>query len=412
MVHIPHIRLIFFSLLLILTVLSTTSFSQNRGYELLPSPDLWYNDVDGIRLGLNLLGQVPGSFEDGPHRLRAGIWLGLWFPDAPLSYQLTYTEPMRRWSDFGSEASFQVLSSFRTGYHKHGLGFQKRWQKGFHERRFTELSIFNTLEKRINSEYTPFTVLWADNVKLLTSLSLLLQDENPIGEFSVTFKSSLQYLNSAFLTSSLSAFQRVDFNRHWGVRIRGFSALSSSSSAPEYLVSRSMSPAIEWMANSVTRAKGTIPQHWIESGSFHVAGGANLRGYVEEDVKSLVQCSAEEPHCGILFYSFFSLNSEFDFWNPIDLLFNRNSYTSEFFRFRSYLFYDTGGSPGWIGDTGSLFFSNAGTGFSLSLNIPDHLGKARGFVLRYEIPFWLSDPASGDAFSFRSLFGFGAVITI
>jgi len=45
------------------------------------------------------------------------------------------------------------------------------------------------------------------------------------------------------------------------------------------------------------------------------------------------------------------------------------------------------------------------------LNIPDYLGKPRGFVLRYDIPFWLSDPDSGDSFKFRSLIGFGAVLS-
>ena len=82
----------------------------------------------------------------------------------------------------------------------------------------------------------------------------------------------------------------------------------------------------------------------------------------------------------------------------------------EFIDFRSYLFFDAG-LPLGIGDEATTIFADAGAGFSLSLNIPDYLGKPRGFVLRYEIPFWLSEPGSEDSLKLRHLFGFGAVIS-
>lgn len=410
--HSPYVRLICCFLFLFLYAFESETASQNKGYEILPSPDIWYNDVDGIRLGVNLLGQVPGSFEDGPHRLRAGVWVGLWFPSTPLSYHLTYTEPIGRLSDFGSEASVQLLSSFRTGYHIHGAGLHKRWQRGFNERNFRELSIVNTFEKRTHFEYTPFPSLWSDESKFLTSFTFLLQNENSLGEYGIKFNSLIQYLSPVYLNHSLSIFQRADFNRYWGIRVRGFASLNGSNSGAEYLVSRSMKPAIEWMADGVTRAKGTIPQNWIESGMLHIAGGANLRGYTEQDVSLFEQCNNSDSSCNGLYHSFLALNSEFDFWNPVDALFNRNNYASEFLRFRSYFFFDAGGSPGITEEMSSKIYSNAGAGVSFSLNIPNHLGKDRGFVIRYEIPFWLSSPSGEESFSFRSLFGFGAVISI
>lgn len=172
----------------------------------------------------------------------------------------------------------------------------------------------------------------------------------------------------------------------------------------------------------MTRAKGTIPQPWLTSGDLQVAGGANLRGYNSQDIRTFdvdepfcVNCSNAAP---FLFNSIASINAEFDYYNPINVFLNDLPYVAEFISFRSYLFLDAGRSlnlhqrdrDDFFRDKDTLF-SNAGAGFSLSLNIPDYLGKQRGFVLRYEIPFWLSDPVEEDSFKWRNLFGFGAVVS-
>lgn len=397
------------------------STAQSAGYEVLPSPDLWYNDVDGIRLGVNLKGQVPGTFEDGPHRLDAGFWVGLWFPDLPVSYYLNYTEPISRWSDFGSEASIEVISSIRTGYHNHGVAYNKRWQQGFDERKYREVRIYNSYEKRSDLEYTPFEQLWSDKDKFLTTFSAELRSDNRLGWYQIRANASFQYLNDQFSIFTLSANQSIEFNSHFALHLRGYGGFASSGSSPEYLHSRSMRPAIRWMENGVIRAKGTIPQPWMESGNIHVAGGANVRGYTAYDVESFQkECvilapesgnCIDEEHVPLLFHSIISMNAELDYWNPVTFAFNQIPYASEFLEFRSYLFFDTGRSLEFIDHEPHGTFSNAGAGFSLSMNIPDYRGKDRGFVFRYEIPFWLSESADEDSFKFRHLFGFGAVIS-
>lgn len=392
--------------------------AQNRGYELIPAPDLWYNDVDGIRVGVRLKGQVPGTFEDGPHRLDAGFWLSTWFPSLPVSYYLSYTEPIPAWSDFGSEASLQFISSIRTGYHRHGVGLNKRWQQGFDERRYREVSLFQMFEKRFDDEYVPFPQLWSDRSKVLFQTVFELQDENPLGWYNLEFSGSLQYFDDTYGVGSVRAIQRIPFSEDWGLRLRGFLGAASSQTDPEYLFSRSSRPAADWMGSGITRAKGTIPQPWMESGHFQIAGGANLRGYTDQDVLTFqgepcVDCFEDGFVVGspALFHSFASINAEFDYFNPVNLAFRELPYIAEFLRFRSYLFFDAGRSLGLQDYEPDTVFANAGAGFSLSLNIPDYLGKPRGFVLRYEMPFWLSEPGSEEAFTFRHLFGFGAVIS-
>jgi len=409
----------------ILLLLFTLCFSFSRAeaqtgggsYEIIPAPDLWYNDVDGIRVGVRFKGQVPGTFEDGPHRLDAGIWLGLWIPDLPVSYYLSYTNPISRWSDFGSEASYQAISSVRTGYTVQGIGFNKRWQQGFDERRYRELRLFNSYEKRFDSEYTAFPMLWSDQDKLLTTLTAQLRDDNALGWYNLAISGGVQYNNDSYGFATVTAVQRVPFNESWGLRFRGFLGLASASTANEYLFSRSTGQAVNTIQNGVTRAKGTIPQPWMESGNFQFAGGANLRGYTSADVESFVfepcvDCNANDFSLNqpVLFRSIAAINTEFDYPNPVKNLFDRVPYVSEFLTFRSYLFFDAG-TPLGLGEESTDLFADAGAGFSLSLNIPDYLGKERGFVFRYDIPFWLSEPGTEDAIKYRSLFVFGAVIS-
>ncbi|NBC64412.1 MAG: hypothetical protein GVY07_01955 [Bacteroidetes bacterium] len=401
------------SLLFILSFifLSRNVEAQSTGYELLPAPDAWYNDVDGIRLGLRLKGQVPGTFNDGPHRLDAGFWLGTWFPDLPVSYYLSFTEPIPKWSDFGSEASIQLRSSVRTGYHNHGVAFNKRWQQGFDERRYRELRFYQSYQKRFDDEYTPFPFLWSDQDKFLSTLTLRLQDDNPLGWFQVEATGSVQYLNDTYSVFSLTALQNIPINENWGFRIRSFTGLTSDQADPEYLFPLSSKPAINWMENGITRAKGTIPQPWMDSGYLQISGGANLRGYTKREINGFTNFEDDDINIP-LSSSITAINAEFDYWNPIGILFQKIPYVSDFLTLNSYLFIDAGTELGTESMNSDKWLADAGTGFSLSLNIPDNLGKPRGFVIRFDMPFWLSDPGTEEAFQFRHLFGIGGVISL
>ena len=112
-----------------------------------------------------------------------------------------------------------------------------------------------------------------------------------------------------------------------------------------------------------------------------------------------------------------SLNVEFEFPNPVNSLFE-GSIVESFVSFRSYIFGDAGTFSRKNYGVHNLSdykdqFADAGIGFQFSVNIPDYLGKDRGFALRYEIPFWLSDPAMDENnFKFRNLIGIGAVISL
>lgn len=393
-------------------MLSGNVFAQQQAYEVKFAPDAWYNDVDGIRAGLRMRGQMAGSFDDGPHRLDAGLWLGLWFPKMPVSYYIRYTQPIQSISDFNSEGSYGVQTSFRTGFHRHGLRFNKRWQQGFNEDVFTDLSVFSGVHKHINSDYLAFPIMFQpDWVGFLTTR---IRNQR-VSDYGTVFLGIS--LNSGFIFEDdffLQAKTEVRYSskevisERVQLRARISAGAETAGIPSEYAVIASMASPIEWMDSGFYRAKGTIPTPWMHDGLFQFTGaGPNLRGYAKQDASLLL-------NGGIYSYEFYAaINIEVDYPNPIDLAFSSLPILGDFLRLRSYFFFDS--LRGSLNDITMTAIegnrSNAGTGLALTLNIPDQLGNSRGFVLRYDVPFWLSHPSVNEnEWKYRSVFSFGAVI--
>lgn len=383
---------------------------QQDSYEILPAPDLWYNDVDGIRAGLRLRGQVPGTFDDGPHRLDFGVWLGTWFPENPVSYYLSYTEPIPAISDFGSEGNVQLISSIRTGFQHHAVLFNKRWQPGFEEQNYKELSLGIRMEDRFDSEYLLYPQLWTPGNLWLLALDFDIHNEHSLGRYSISTSHSANIAGQqpAFISSSLQLQQRVSLGSHFDLRSRLFAGAGSNNTSTEYFFSRSFRQSRDWMESGLTRAKGTIPTGWMEEGIFQIAGGPNLRGYLESDIESLNDAGQPAP----VLQSIGALNLELDYPNPLDNAVREIPIFGDFIELRSYTFFDSGTSLGVGGNEEREVISDAGMGFQFSINIPDYLGKSRGIMIRYDIPLWLSHPDDGENWKFRHLIGIGAVISL
>ncbi|MDZ7680296.1 MAG: hypothetical protein U5J63_00965 [Fodinibius sp.] len=220
---------------------SGTSQTQSSSYQLLPAPDLWYNSVDGVRVGARVLGQVPNSFGDGPHRLNAGLWLGTKFPENPVSYYLKFTEPIPAISDFGSEASISLQTSYRTGFQSHGVSFDKRWQTGFNEMNYKELSVEFRAEHRFDSDYLLYEQLWQDQWLYLVSATFDYTDENVMGRYHLSWSADANIAGSAenFMRSRISYQQQVKLSDSFTLYSRLFTGLAGDNTAPEYLFAHS-----------------------------------------------------------------------------------------------------------------------------------------------------------------------------
>lgn len=381
---------------------------QSRSYELLPAPDLWYNSVDGVRIGGRLVGQEPASFGEGPHRLNAGIWVGTNFPANPVSYYLQFTEPISSISDFGSEANISLETSYRTGFQDHGISFNKRWQAGFNELNYKELSVGFRFEHRFDKEYLLYRQLWQENWLSVAFASLDITGENPFGRYlvSLSVDGNVAGETNEFLRGRLSFQQQIKLTQSFTLYSRLYTGFATDQTAPEYLFTHSLKSARYWMDKGLTRARGTIPPSWFESGNIHVTGGANLRGYLSQDVKSLNNGGLP------LYTSISSANLELDYPNPLDKLIKDIPVVGGLVSLRSYLFYDVGTSLGITAIEEDKTISDAGLGFVFSIDVPDYLGKSRGIAIRYDLPLWLSHPGTEDSFKFRNVIGIGAIISL
>lgn len=392
-----------------LCVNNPVNAQENSSYELLPAPDAWYNDVDGIRAGLRLRGQMEDSFNEGPHRLDAGVWLGTWIPDHPVSYYISLTEPIPSISDFGSEGNVRLESSIRTGFHRHGVSFNKRWQTGFEEQHYTELSMGAHMEDRFESEYLQFPQLWTENAYYLASLNLDYQNEHSLGPYNFALRNTANVAgeSSFFLNSSAELQQKIPINKYFSFRGRLFAGLGTDDTPVHHRYARSFKSARGWMESGFTRAKGTIPTGWMDNGMFQLSGGGNLRGYLNQDIEQLNEGGAPPVS-----RTFGALNTEFSFPNPLNNAIRNIPVVGELMELRSYSFFDAGSSLGVGSQEEQNLQADAGLGLLLSINIPDYLGKSRGLNIRYDVPMWLSDPAEDPAFKYRNVIGIGAVISL
>lgn len=409
-----HRYLVFAGFIIFLICFSIRAEAQSAAYNVKFAPDAWYNDVDGIRAGLRLRGEQEGTFNDGLHRLDAGVWLGTWLPDNPLSYYVEFTEPVAGITQVGAEGNISALSTIRTGYSKHKISLNKRWQPGFDEFVYREFSVAASQEKLFDEEYRPYPLLWQNEWKSLATASFVFQNNSEANRFRLR-TSIVQNLNDQFSTFTLwkgELTHRIKLNG-FSVYSRLYGFVASDDTAPEYLHTSSLSPAIDWLSSGFSRSKGTIPQPWIEAGSIHISGGANLRGYVNRDIEAL------NKNLLPVFNRAGALNVELEFPNPINTKLRSIRVLGDIAAFRSYTFFDAGvfnasdgiGFDPDLDDSEERF--DAGFGFLLSVNVPDFLGKPRGFVVRYEIPLWLSDPEnSNNNIKFRHLVGVGAVIPL
>lgn len=377
-------------------------------YELLPAPDVWYNSVDGVRVGIRLRGQQAGSFGSGAHRLNIGLWLGTKFPESPVSYYFSFTEPINSISEFGSEGNINVQSLYRTGFQNHGISFNKRWQTGFNEMNYKELSVGFRVEDRFDNDYLLYQKLWQDDRLYLASLQFRWADENAPGRYLLSFSAdaNLGGGHGEFFRSTISYQQKMELSRYFTLFGRVFTGIASNQTAPEYLFLRSIQSPRIWMERGLTRARGTMPPAWVESGTIQITGGPGLRGYVGEDIKSLN--SGDLP----LLTSMSAVNFELDYPNPLDKAVNAIPVVGGLMDLRSYLFFDSGTSVGITTLEESRTLSDAGLGFLFSIDIPDYLGKSRGIQLRYDIPLWVSHPGNDNSFEFRNVVAIGAVISI
>jgi hypothetical protein len=418
-------------------------FSQSNTYDLDIYPDLWYNSVDGVRVGGFFLGQMDGEFQSGPHRLNAGVWLSTKFPGLPVSYHIEYSKPVPFISSHGNEGNVVLNSSIRTGFSRHKLSLNKGWKRYSEKFDYLQLTGGLRIEKRFNEDYVHYPEFWDDLPKIYRQAPGAGQPKNWYAIFNLGFKFSerdddthilfnlnidksvnkpVGAYNNENYWKATATFNLVNFLTEFEkFKFRLFADANSGKPAPqEYQYSVSGANMIEWVDNPFTRAKGTLPTSYFETGLIQLAGGANVRGMSGERF-------IRYDNGDIILHGFTSsINLELDFPNLI----NRNlskTKVGDFLKLNTYIFYDQGF---FINLSNDFTIGNIGPGISLDINIPELLGKKRALYIRYDMPLYLfkfetnyptydldSEPPAMEfqtefGYKFRQIIGIGAVISL
>lgn len=392
-------------ILVLVFLVSLSDATAQSKYSLSLAPDLWYNTIDGARVGVRLRGQMSGTFGDGPHRLDAGVWLGSKIPNDPVTYYVSLMEPIPVFSDFGSEASIEGFSSIRDGYHKHGFALSKRWQKGFNEMEYTILRLESNYAQRYDTRYALLPSMWQKRPVYVVETAFQTQKESDVWG---TTAQTLQLTIGSYVQSGMLTFAQLEIEHQshknlgsgFALKHRVFVGLSGADTPIERLYRLSSGKAIDEISSGITRTRGILPQSGFDQGWIHTADGPNLRGY------GRIEMSRQLDGRPATNRNVSSLNLELDFPNPFSWMLSHIPVLGGILSSRMYVFSD-------LGMANSLVRSNGGTGFSVGLNIPDYLGRNRSLSIRYDVPAWLSKPHSNDSnWAYRSVLGIWSVINL
>jgi hypothetical protein len=198
-----------------------------------------------------------------------------------------------------------------------------------------------------------------------------------------------------FNRNSISGYQihtRFFIQRGFGSNFPLESMLYAAGSNPESL-----------MENPFTRSKGWIPNDWTgysnNSGTFHMGGGLNLRGFSGYYMTEPTDDGSVNIYQGT---SGIAFNTEIDYTSKIPKL--------NYWGLSSYIFMDVG-VMNENNTTEKIAFSrphmDLGMGFSWELSrLWDHVLDSEPLVLRVDLPLYVNhSPSTENSIKLRCIFG-------
>lgn len=411
-------------LLLLLPVIPRAQLIETENFEFGLSPDLWYNSVDRLQFGVIGGMREPGRIQEGRHHIDFGILLGTRYPDITLHYRLNYKLNLLERKEF-ENISANISTFRRDGFQQHGAGV--RWSRPANDaRQLWTINARYYAHELYDDHYQLYDHLWNEGWTDIIRLSARLTDWSNLhrsSSISVDARISPGSFDAdEFAKVEGSAQHRLRFTQSIGLNVRAYAGWISADAPSPYHLSFAGASVIDLQDSRFTRARGTLPPSWSKDGFLHKSGGPNLRGFQQREAEhrgALVSGnSTEYPEVPLapLTESIMALNTELDFPNPLNKWLRSFPVIGEFIKFSSYLFSDAGvilisqENPLFDAYDSTFWLMNAGAGFELSLNIPDYLGRKRGFQLRFDLPYWFYDSNKNESqFELRPILGLGSI---
>ncbi|MFB6258148.1 MAG: M1 family metallopeptidase [Flavobacteriales bacterium] len=389
-----------------------------RHYELRWRPALWYNGIDGIKLGLH----SKGDYMEQEGRYRASLWgntrLFQQKEELPsqlstglenyLSYDLEYRTGTEEWIK-GSE--FALGSRWNAGLSRHYL----EWNYSFPSEQ-DALALRFTAMQRPHEAYSSYIFKGSEwgNQAANRFLELNYRHTYDHANGRGTLKGELrsQALSPAydmswarFVASNRTALgpfslcSRLFGQYGTGKRLPPESMLYLAGGNPERM-----------MESPLTRARGFIPTAMTGYGAstrnFHYGGGLGLRGYNGYLAPSLHE-GKDSTLLGYRGISGASLNLELEFQDATGI---RWRAADRYLDFASYLFFDAGLIDLNKRSSDAIWGPirmDAGIGAALTLERVGPVKDIRPITLRVDFPFFLNRTPAEDPrfFQYRWLLG-------
>ncbi|MEI7595171.1 MAG: M1 family metallopeptidase [Bacteroidota bacterium] len=376
-----------------------------RAYEINARPDLWWNSIDGLKLGFN----VSGNFMKQKNCFDMSVWANSGFLVSEkqsighdnFSYNLNYQTALNK---LGSNANFVLNARDLDGLSLYKIGIDKSIEN-------SKFSIFfKSMHRNIIEDYRYllYPTEWSyDNIKGLygneygkvlynntININWLFRIENKknINQLNLSMRSSVftEDFNFSCFSFEYKNTTKID---EFMLKTRLFGQLGLGNKwATESSLYLAGGNSEEMMENKYVRSDGFVNESWlgydIQTNHFQYGGGLNLRGYsgyyvAEPDNYGNIE-SVYRGNTG------FAVNSELEFDEYINPIPKKLRNT---LGFNSYLFGDIGiinKNKAWENISFARFRADAGIGAALTIKKWGNIQKAEPLTIRFDAPIWLN----------------------
>ena len=369
-----------------------------KNYEVKYRPDVWWNNYDGAKVGLNL----NGGYLRHHHLFDANVWFntGVLQKDSIknpndydyYSYRLNYNTNL---DEIALHTRLNVKSQFLAGLHTNKFSILKEDSKGNNKLTVDLLSLYRT-----NGDYLINSGWDLNKMNNRIDVDLEHKYNYSYGKGKINLKLQTSALGSAYDYNKLILTAHNN-NKVEKLKIntRAYFQLGSGSNwAEESKLGLAGANNEEMMNSKFTRAEGIISSDYMSydytTNYFHAAGGLNLRGYTgylapEFNEDETITSYNYSGTSGAAF------NAEVDFTAYLP-------YSIRSKNISSYLFADAGIISNEqlnkenFTDVFTDVRADAGIGFTYTFRNFGPLETVRPLVIRFEMPLFLNRAPAAD----------------
>ena len=373
-------------------------YSDWKNYEIKYRPDLWWNNYDGMKVGLNLT----GGYLRHHHLFDASVWFNTGalqkdsIPNANdydyYSYRINYNTNLDK---IALNTRINTRSQFLAGLYTNKFSIIKSDSKGNNKLEVDFLSLYRTNEDYlINSGW--------DLEKMNNRIDVNLEHKYnySYGKGTINLMLQSSALGSAYDYNKLILSAKNN-NKLEKLKIntRAYIQFGTGSNwAEESKLHLAGANNEEMMGSKFTRAEGIVSAEFMDYGyttnHFHQAGGLNLRGYTgylapEFNEDGTIASYDYNGTSGAAF------NTEIDFTAYLPYSIRKNNIASYFFADAGIITSDKLTKENYK-ELFSDIRADVGIGFSYTLRNFGPLEAIKPLVIHFDMPLFLNRPPASD----------------